>query len=598
MQTIGELIREAEANYINGNTQISKYVDFSLKENIEKIDAYINSRHTSGSTDSLGREKPFFNIVTAAVNIWYRATDIDRKNILIKPTNSKEVIGAFLATVHLQDWMRKDNFGKFLNEWGRTLARYCSAVSKFIENDEGLHAEVIPWNRLIVDPIRFDNNATIEVLELTPAQLRKKKGYDKKIVDKLIESVSARESIGKEKKDTYDNFIKLYEVHGELPKSFLTGKEDDDEYVQQMQVVSFVENKENGKFDDYVLAKGKEKQHPYMITHLIEEDGRVMGIGAVENLFEAQWMQNHTIKAIKDQLDLASKLIFQTSDGNFVGQNAINSIETGDIMIHAPNQPLTQLANNAHDITSLQAFQQQWKVLGNEINGISEAMMGGTPKSGTAWRQTEAMLQESHSLFEIMTENKGLAIEEMMRRYIIPYLKKQMDTTDEVAMTMNQYNIDKINRMYVPNEAIRRANKKMSDQMFAGEIAEFPDMDKEIEAIKKEVSGGVYLSPEDVEGKTWKQHFKNLEWEVEVDVTGEASNSQIMMTTLNTTLQTLVALQGRPMTADEKLVFNKILTATGQVSPLEMSQLEESTPKAPMQVPGQKTALNPQPINI
>jgi hypothetical protein len=37
--------------------------DFDLCENINKIDAYINSRHVSGKTDSMGREKPFFNIV-------------------------------------------------------------------------------------------------------------------------------------------------------------------------------------------------------------------------------------------------------------------------------------------------------------------------------------------------------------------------------------------------------------------------------------------------------------------------------------------------------------------------------------------------------
>ena len=43
------------------------------------------------------------------------------------------------------------------------------------------------------------------------------------------------------------------------------------------------------------------------------------------------------------------------------------------------------------------------------------------------------------------------------------------------------------------------------------------------------------------------------------------------MTTLNTVFQTLVAMQGRPMSDDEKMVFNKILTATSAVSPLELS---------------------------
>ena len=59
-----------------------------------------------------------------AVNIWYRATDIDRKDIRIKATKQRDILGAFLATIHLQEWMRKDNFGKFLNDWGRSLAKY------------------------------------------------------------------------------------------------------------------------------------------------------------------------------------------------------------------------------------------------------------------------------------------------------------------------------------------------------------------------------------------------------------------------------------------------------------------------------------------
>lgn len=109
-------------------------------------------------------------------------------------------------------------------------------------------------------------------------------------------------------------------------------------------------------------------------------------------------MVNHSQKSIKDQLDLASKLIFQTADANFIGQNALSSIETGDILIHNVNQPLTQVNNNSHDVTSLSNFGQSWKALGSEINGISEAMLGIAPKSGTAWRQTEALLQESYSL--------------------------------------------------------------------------------------------------------------------------------------------------------------------------------------------------------
>lgn len=95
--TIYELVRQAEQNDQQGNTLISKYVTFDMRENINKIEAYINSKHISGDTDSMGRDKPFFNIVTGIVNIWFRATDIDRKNIRIKSTKAEDTIMAFLV---------------------------------------------------------------------------------------------------------------------------------------------------------------------------------------------------------------------------------------------------------------------------------------------------------------------------------------------------------------------------------------------------------------------------------------------------------------------------------------------------------------------
>src|SRR3990167_2939251 len=171
---IGSIVRKMESDWKVGNTQISDYVSFNMNETLNKIDAYLNSKMINGDKDSLGRKKPFFNIVTAASNIWYRATDIDRKNIKIKGTNIKNFLVAFIALVLLRNWMRENNFGIFLNKWGRVLSRYGSAVPKFVEKDGTLHHEIVSWNRIICDAISFDSNPQIEVLELTEAQLREK----------------------------------------------------------------------------------------------------------------------------------------------------------------------------------------------------------------------------------------------------------------------------------------------------------------------------------------------------------------------------------------------------------------------------------------
>lgn len=611
-KSVLDLVREAEELDRTGNTTISKYVVYNQRETIEKVDAYVNSKHISGETDSMGREKPFFNIVTAAVNIWYRATDIDRKDITIKASKAAHTAMAFIATMLLGDYMKKMRIGVFLNNWGKTLATYGSAVSKWVEKDGELIAEVVPWNRLICDPVDFENNIVIEKLYFTEAQLRAKKEYNQNMVDQLCNSKESRKTMDDQNKDNKNDYIEVFEVHGMLPLSLLTGKESDEHnYVQQMHVVTYNARKDGNnenKFDDYTLYAGREKKSPYLIDHLIEEDGRTISIGAVENLFEAQWMVNHTTKSIKDQLDLASKLIFQTSDGNFVGQNALSSIENGQIMIHQVNQPLTQLQNNSHDIVSLQSDKQDWQAIGMQINGINEAMTNA-PKSGTAWRQTQAALQEAHSLFELMTENKGLAIERMMREFIIPHLKTKMDTTKEISGVLSQHNIKKLDSMYIPNEVAKRVNKKVIDdilnktpeQLRKGELM---TPEKQMQMVSVEQAGleqslqkmgnQRFIKPSDIPSKTWKEALKGFEWEAEVNITGESKDTQGMLATLTTVLQT-VASSINPQTGQSmilenpqlKLVFNKILETSGGISPLEI----ESLTNQPMAVGGQVGSL-------
>ncbi len=572
---IGALVRSLETNYISGTTTVSKHVQKSMKDDLDMIDAYINSKHTTGSQDSQGRDKPFFNVVTAARNIWYRATDLDRKDVKVKAKKMKHTMLAFLATVKLQDFMTRAGFGKFLNKWGLTLATYGSAVLKFVVKDGELHCDVVAWNRLIVDPISFDNNVVIEVLELTEAQLRQRAGYNQDMVEALCDARSTRKTISGDTMDMKSDYIKLYEVHGELPLSYLTGKAKDEYiYVQQMHVISFVAGKEKGTFDDFTLVSGRE-ENPYMITHLIEEDGQTLSIGAVQNLFEVQWMMNHTAKQIKDQLDLASKLIYQTSDGNFVGQNALTAIENGDILIHAINQPLTQINNTSHDITALQNFQTSWKMLGQEINGIAESMLGAAPKSHTAWKQTQAVINESYSLFDMMTENKRLALEDMLRRFIIPFIRKyKLNNADEIAAELNSYDLSKIDSAYVTNIATKIVNRKIIDTVLSGGDVTPEDQAFLTQQKAGEVQKGLntmgnqrFFAPDEVD---WKKELKDLEWEVEVEVKDENEDTEAALTTLDTTFKTLVALQGRPMTPDEKLVFNKILTMAGNVSPAEL----------------------------
>lgn len=573
-----KLITQMSQDYTLGNTKLGKYVDFNQYENTEKITAYLYSKHISGEKDAFGRDKPFFNIVTSARNIWMRATDIDRKNITIKATRKYNVITAFLANIKVQEWMRESNFGQFLNDWGLMLAGYGSAVTKFVEKGGELHKEVVPWNRIICDQIDFDNNPVIERLYFTEAQLKNNSSYDQVKVEEICDLIQARKLLDNSQVDNIAEYIELYEVHGVLPLSYITEKpEDEDTYVQQMHVVS-IQKGNDGKDMPFTLVSGREKRSPYLITHLLKEEGRTQGIGAVEYLFESQWMVNHSAKAMKDQLDLASKLIFQTADVNFVGRNVLKSIENGDILTHAPNAPLTQINNGSHDITSLQNFSTMWSNNAKEIVSTPDAISGNTMPSGTAYRQVAVLNQEAHSLFELMTENKGFYIELMMRQFVIPYVKKSLDTTAEISATLDDHYIKKIDSMYIPNEAIRRTNTKIKEQVLAGEIvspyqqdlmiqSETQDLQKQLSQFGKQR----FISPSDVSTQTWRDLFKDFEWEVEVETTNEQKDKEAILATLTTVLQTIATNPAVLNDPNMKMLFNKIISNTGVISEVELA---------------------------
>lgn len=589
---ITSLVRKAENDYTTGKIHLNQYVDFSMHDTLEKIDAYLNSVHTSGKEDSQGRDKPFFNIGVAAANIWYRATDLDRKNLRIKSTKNtyQEWLKSFWATAKLKEWMRREKIGTFLNDWGRTLSRYGSAVPKFVEKGGKLIASIVPWNRLIVDPIQFEGNPTIEVLWMTPADLRKNKLYDQEVVEKLIKSVSSRETLDGQQKDNRADYIKVYEVHGELPVAYLEEdgddtEEDKNEYRQQMHVVSYVAKKDDPKkFDDFHLFKGREAKHPYMITHLIKEEGRTLAIGAIEHTFEAQWMVNHTAKAIKDHLDLASKLIFQTSDGTFRGRNTLTQIEQGDIMIHKPNEPLTQINNSSHDITALQNFGAQWQQVANEITSTPDAIQGETMPSGTAWRQVEALRTEAHSLFEIMRESKGLYVEDMLREFIIPYLKKELKKEHSIVAELSKEDADKIDQQYI-NVLMKEQLDTIEGQ---GGFVDPVQAQQEMQNAKEKLN----VTGNRREQNIPKDLFDDFEWETDFEITDESIAKDAVLTTLTTVLQTIA---GNPLILQDpnaRMIFNRILEETGAISPVEFQNVAQPAVQQP-QLPAGQTATQP-----
>jgi hypothetical protein len=270
-----------------------------------------------------------------------------------------------------------------------------------------------------------------------------------------------------------------------------------------------------------------------------------------------------------------------------VGQNILTDIETGDIKVYAVDRPLTQIANNSHDITSLQNYSAQWQIMIKEKTATPDAMRGTQNYAGKSYALGALESAQANSLFELMTENKGLHIEEMMRKFILPYLKKKMDTAEEISATLEEQQITQIDSIYVPNKAVKKVNQKIIDTVLAGQAYPQEQQRPAIEAEKVGIQAGLnqfgnqrFFKPSDISSKTWKEYFKDFEWEVDVDVTNEQSDKRMVLETLNGIFQTIANPNTAAIlqTPQGKLVFNKILEEMGNISPLELSNLKAAQP--------------------
>lgn len=609
-ESVHLIVRNAEQNFLRGTTKMGRYVSWSMHDTIETIDAYLNSKHISGPVDSLGREKPFFNIVIAIVNVWYRATNIDRKNIRFTPSSPSAVILAFVANILLQQWMDQQNFGKFLKDWGRSLARYGSSVPKFVEKGKDLVATIVPWNRLIPDTIDFDSISRIEKFYKTQAQLKNMAtkghpdyaGYDMVAVKNIITNVTQRRTLDRLQQDNQSNFIEVYEVHGYMDSRLITGDDgrnvgpEDIKYTRQMHAIAFFgkEGKDD-EWDDFTLFKGIEGQDPYMKTDLIEEDGRTLSIGAVEASFDAQWQTNHTVKNMRDTLDLASKLIFQTADPMFAGRNVLNAIETGDILTHGVNMPLETVNTPAPNIQAMQNYLQQWMEVAQQVTSTPDAMRGNKLPSGISYALGRLQTSQASSLFDVMTENKGLQLEQMIRRFCIPHFKKQLKNKKVIVAHLDDAQIKEIDAYYIPYAAVQQYNKRTTGLMLDyakhianGQPANPPapfDQQAEENNVRQQLAplgNKRFFKPDELEGM-WKDVFADFEWDnLKIEITPENNDKQATLTTLSTVLQSIAGNPAILQDPNAKMLFGKILMETGVVSPLEIS----SPTPPPQNTPG------------
>ena len=149
------------------------------------------------------------------------------------------------------------------------------------------------------------------------------------------------------------------------------------------------------------------------------------------------------------------------------------------------------------------------------------------------------------------------------------YLKTKMNTDKEIRVILDDYDLKKIDAMYVPNEAIRQFNGRAKESILSGELVEPFNPQLEERSIMQGLAsqGNVrFLSPGEV---NWKTALKDIEWEFDIAVTNEPADKQAALQTLSALIQSI-----NPETINNpftKLLLTKVINLTGVVNPAELT---------------------------
>jgi hypothetical protein len=522
-------------DYKSKTIQIVEGYNFSHEQTIKLIELYYNSQYETGSEDQYGNPKPFYNIVKYRVNVAVRSTDIDTKDMNIVSDDPVHQNKTWLFQKKIDKWMKDSNFAYFLNQMGSTRTKYGGVMVKKVESKDTLSIEVCDWRNIITDPCDYNEyTPIIECHYMNKAEL-----WAKRDVWDNVEEVL---DLFKQK----DDDIEIYEISGMLPNSIFN--EEDNGY--SMRHIFYYHKVNEGiiLFDEDIDSINY-KYLPYD-----KVVGRMLGVGIVEDGFEAQRWTNDLILRQKAIIDIASKIIFKTNDDQ-LGNNVLVELDNGDVIKIGDGKDFTQINNVPSSLPVLTTAMQQWDQQLERTTSTFSAITGESMPSGTPYRLGAILNQEATSLFDYRREEAGIFLNEIFTDWVFPFLEKQSTSAHTMVADFTVDELKKIDEAYATEEANKIAIKAIdNDTVFTGE-----EYDNAYNFALESIASTKTRRFLDVP----QGFFKGMAGKVTLVITNENKNKSVQLESLSNILAQIAknpTILQNPQTAG---LFNRIIELSG-----------------------------------
>jgi len=312
----------------------------------------------------------------------------------------------------------------------------------------------------------------------------------------------------------------------------------------------------------------------YWEFHAEKTAGRWLGIGVVEALFEPQIRQNELSNLQAKTSYWAALRVFQTRDAG-INRNLLSDVRNGEII--NVDSEITQIDMSDRNLAFFNQDENKWMRNRDELTFSYDVVQGERLPAGTPLGSAELAVSQTLSYFEGIQENVAMRVKEMLYKVIIPQFSKEMSTEHHlrlVGQDLDKY-VELVRNEFVFTEVIRLA----VGGVFVTE--------EEKEAIGLAVQESIKQGNEKLLTVP-VSFYKDIKYDVEIDITGESIDTRVRSATLFAILQAITA----DPTVLEDPIKRKFLYTMGEDGGINMNDYLDSIPATPSTVASPEEQVN------
>lgn len=618
MENIFRQIRDERQDFLQNEVEVVPGYNFSQYATLKKEHLYYNGHYEKGDYEEVNgvlRKKVFHQMSTWRCDVATKMIDMDIKDFILVSKNPDTDWNVYLLEKELKVWLKRNEMGQILNEISRLLPIYGSVVLQ----KTATGASVVDLRHFYVDQScrTLEDARYINIRHLLSHQdMRKMAKHGWENVKDAIESFSGKYTQGYDvsgvtKTSNGSNLyyegvgtqvaqpkgaplVEVWERYGEVPLSWFTNQQsDEDVYVLAKFCVAGIDQmskNDNGVImaeEGIVLYKEQITELPFKEVHYNKTEGRWLGIGIVETLFEAQRRKNEVENQIARANDLASLQIFQSKDET-IASNITTDLQNGEIL--KVKSEITPIATESRNIVALENHSTNLDEHSNDLTFSRDVVSGENAPSSATLGAVQIQTQQTTAVFDYKKENIGLFLGEFIKDLVFPQIEKELNREHVLRLAGTMSELQKLRNNFATAYANRKLIDALLDDKEVDDYQAFFDTQKELglEQISK-MGDKIWTEVE-------KNFFKNLDYDVDIVSTGENVNIYSKINNGNAILQLLGA--DPTVTTDpvkRKVLFNVMSSMGWHMSELE--DIEREATQQQMSMQQEMPEMNQLPVN-